>query len=233
VSHVRREPFLQPQVVEPPHGHVVTEPLVGHFVENRRLPAKQLRLRGTLAIDEALLVVEHRAGMLHATKRKGGRQQKVVLAKRIWHTKPVAKPTERQRVGRNQRIGLGLLRARRADEHSHRRRRRSRRQRTKSRHDGVRSRRKRNQVRADRPRLGEVMRDRRRGAVGVHGGTVRQHAPGTRRRHLQCHARLEIRLVKAGKEQVGIRRHEQGVEIVLAISCIARPDDAGARRRDR
>ena len=50
--HVRREAFLQPQVVEPAHRHVVAEPVVRDLMIDRRAPAETLIERRRLAIDE-------------------------------------------------------------------------------------------------------------------------------------------------------------------------------------
>src|SRR5690606_7036041 len=68
--HVGGEAFLQPQVVEPAHGHEVAEPHVRDLVVNGRGAADSLRQRGTLAEYEALLAVEHGTRMLHAAERE-------------------------------------------------------------------------------------------------------------------------------------------------------------------
>ena len=44
-AHPRCEPFVEPEIVPPSHGHEVTEPLVRHFVR-KHLVDVLLRLRG-------------------------------------------------------------------------------------------------------------------------------------------------------------------------------------------
>ena len=107
--HVRRKALLEPEVIEPAHRHVVAEPLVRDLVVDRGLPAQRLRDGGPLAVDEALLVVEHRPRMLHAAERKCRREQKIILAEGIRHTEPVTQPAQRLRVHGDQRVGLRFL----------------------------------------------------------------------------------------------------------------------------
>ena len=101
--------FLQPEVVKPPHGHQVAEPLVGHLVQDRGEATELARQRGSLAEDELVLVVEDRTRVLHAAERKRGREHKIELLKRIRPREIALHPPEGAVIEREQRVEVGFL----------------------------------------------------------------------------------------------------------------------------
>ena len=99
---------------------------MGDLVADRRSAAYSLRQRGRLAPDERLLVVEDRAGMLHAAEGEGGCEQEVEVlgavelarvARRrhrapwVWNAEVRREPLLRALVERDQGVRVHLLRA--------------------------------------------------------------------------------------------------------------------------
>src|SRR5258705_9112897 len=49
----------------------------------------------------------------------------------------------------------------------------------------------------------------------------------------ECELGLDVGLVEAGEQQVGVGRHEQRVEVVALVDVVGKANDARACRRDR
>ena len=77
-------------------------------MEGGRLSPQQLRRGRPLAVDEALLVVEHRTRVLHTAEGKRRREEGIVFVERVRDPEPVAQPAERPRIHRDQRVTLRL-----------------------------------------------------------------------------------------------------------------------------
>ena len=75
-------------------------------MEQLRLSPEQLVHRRALAIHEAFFVVEHRAGVLHATKREGRGEQKRELIECVRDIEPCPQPPQRARIHGNQRVAV-------------------------------------------------------------------------------------------------------------------------------
>ncbi len=82
VGHVFGEGFVEPEVVPPAHGHQVTEPHVGEFVQHGDGPALDLRA-GDFAAEDVAFEDGHRAGVFHGAGVELGHKQLVVLLERV------------------------------------------------------------------------------------------------------------------------------------------------------
>ena len=51
-AHPRCEPFVEPEIVPPSHGHEVTEPLVRHFVREHLVDVLLRFCRGVFRIKQ-------------------------------------------------------------------------------------------------------------------------------------------------------------------------------------
>ena len=219
------KPLLQPQVVEPAHGDVVAEPLVRYFVEDRRLATEQLAERGALAVDEAFLVVEDRAGMLHAAKGKRRREYHVELLEGKALRRVRLQPREGACVQRKEGVelhfgGTGRTRVERHGPAVDRL--------------GVHAPwtgREGHEVRADGIRLGEPEGERG-GRIDRDQLAIGHRLPPALGGERQGDACLEVGLIEAGEQLVRVSRHEQRVQVVGVVERIVHADDAGARRRD-
>ena len=118
--HVRRESFLQPEVVEPAHGDEIAEPLMRDFVQDRREPSEAARERGPFAENETVFVEHHDARMLHSAERKCGREHEVEFFERIRPAEVLLHPADRAMRQREQRVGVSFFRARFSDVHADR-----------------------------------------------------------------------------------------------------------------
>lgn len=187
-----------------------------------------LRQRRRLAEDEAVLVVEDRADMLHAAERKGWREQQVEFGKGEGDTEPVAEPAYGGAIGRDLRIGIDLGAARGARVEADRAlpRRRGSPVRPGARGEG-------GKIGGNRLGFGEApARAAGHRPLGIERA-VGDHRPTARRGQSPAEPRLEVGLVEAGEQQIGVGGDEQGVEIGLAVLVVMIADDRRPRRRDR
>ena len=87
---------------------------------------------------------------------------------------------------------------------------------------------KRHEVGAQRVRFGEMVRERVRGGVGAGERTVGDDRPPGTCAQGEGDARLEVGLVKAGEELVGVGRDKQRVEVLVAVRAVGGSNDRGA-----
>ena len=227
-GHEGGEALLQPQIVEPAHGDEIAEPLVADLVIDGLVAAEALGQRRRLAKDEAVLVVEDGADMFHAAEGEGGGEQQVELGEGEGDGEPGGEPVYGGAVGGDLGLGIDLGAAGGA---------------------GVEG--DRLFVRGGggpvRPGAGgeggEIGGDglgfrELPAGCGAGGGLRLQRAVGDRGpvgrgRQVPAETGLQVRLVETGKEQVGVGRHEQRVEIGPVVGIVVEADDGRARGGDR
>ena len=82
--HPGREALVQPEVVPPPHGDEIAEPLVGHLVRDGGGDVLACRDRRRRAVGEqSRFTVEDRRRVLHRAGREVGHRDHVELSERV------------------------------------------------------------------------------------------------------------------------------------------------------
>ncbi len=222
-GHVRGESFLEPQVVEPAHRREVAEPLMRDLVIDGGLASKPLVERRRFAVDERLFVVEDRARVFHAAERECRSEQEVELVERIGDAEVVLQPGAGAPVERHERVGFHFARPRGAHPEVDvsavaQLRIWTGREGEEVRRDGF-------GRREHELRCGAGRHFRERRAVG-------KRPPSRRNGEGEREYGLEVRLVEAWEQQVGVRWDQQRVEVVALVRVIGEANDAGASRGD-
>src|ERR1700679_3181708 len=94
VGHILREAFLEPEVVEPAHGHHVAEPLVAGLVQDENVAAEIVALGWRGTEENAVFVEKGFTCVLHAAKREAGDQDEVIFRERKRLCKVVAEESD-------------------------------------------------------------------------------------------------------------------------------------------
>ena len=222
--HVGGESFLEPEIVEPSHRHVVAEPVVRDLVVDRRAPAQPLVQRRRFAVDEGLLVEHRDAGMLHSAEREGRRQHVLELLEGISNAEVLLERRQRGADLSLERVDFHFASARCTDPQV---RARSRGREVLPRAGG-----EGEEISGERIGLVESIRLRLSGAVDAFCLAVGDGNPARRNGERERQPRLEIRLIEAGKEKICVGRDEQRVEVVRPVLVVAKANDARAGRRD-
>ncbi len=209
--HEVGEDLLHPDIVEPPHRHEIAEPHVRRLVRDEAGAAELLALRRRRIEQQRRRVVEDRARVLHPAELERRYEQEIELAPGIRDAGVALEPVERTGVQIEDRVtvprhlgGIGL-----AMEHAERP------PGSLGGLDREPAGSEREQVGRQRLGFGELD-DRPLGALaGFERGAVGDGVPRRGDLEADLPARLEIRLVEAGKCQVGAGRHEQRVEVLV------------------
>ena len=245
LAHGRRpggEGFVQPQVVPPLHRHQVAEPHVRQLVQDRVRAAFVLVVAGCGA-EDVLVPDRHRTRVLHGTHVVFGAEDLVVLVERVADAELIRVVVEALLGYLEQLVGIQVLRQRLAaiqrQRHAHFATglqvlaQRIVGQRFRG--LGVLGNRAAPFVAHHVPRAYAERNEVGRQQV-VHGRTVlflidarslrhgnlivRHHGPLGGRGELNVISRLDVRLVEAGKDPLGVRRLELGVHVGLVIAGI-------------
>ena len=231
------EGFVQPQVVPPLHRHQVAEPHVRQLVQDRIRTAFVLVVAGRGA-EDVLVADRHRTRVLHGTHVVFGAEDLVVLVERVADAELIRVVVEALLGHLEQLVGIQVLRQRLAavqrQRHTHlpaglqvlflRRR-----------GLGVLGDRAAPLVAHHVPRAYAERNEVGRQQV-IHGRTVlflidalslrhgnlivRHHGPLGWRGELNVIGRLDVRLVEAGEDPLGVRRLELGVHVGLVIAGV-------------
>ena len=215
--------LVEPQVVPPLHGHEVAEPHVGELVEDGVRAALVLVVRRRRG-EDVLVANGHAAGVLHRTRVEFRHEDLVVLAKRVGVTEVAVVEVEALLGLREQALGVeGVLEGLAAvDAQRHREHLRGlalrvlrKRALPHIRDAVVGTRAQGNEVR------GERVVDLAVPASPIKfNGAIGDDRPVARGRKGQRVRRLEVRLVEAGEDALGIGRFELGVEVRLVIGRV-------------
>src|SRR5882762_1529658 len=85
-AHPRGEPFVEPEVVPPRHGHEVPEPYVRHLMGQYFINILLSLAGGTFRIEEKpRFVIGDAAPVLHRTTEAARNSNLIQLRQRIWH----------------------------------------------------------------------------------------------------------------------------------------------------
>ena len=82
ISHVLREAFLEPEIVEPAHGGEVAEPLVGQFVKQEDVAIEMVAVSGRCAKENGFFAQKGGPSVLHSPISKSRDYDHVVFGKR-------------------------------------------------------------------------------------------------------------------------------------------------------
>ena len=224
--HERGEPLLEPEIVEPAHGHEIAEPLMGHFVQDGREAIETLRQSRSLAEDESVFIVEDGARMLHPSKRERRCKNEVELLEWKRATVVALHPVQRTMIQVEQGVEVGFRGAGAPDVCRNRA--------AIPRRGGVAPwpGSEGDEIRADRLGLIEARRHPITRGVGGLDGSVGDDRPARRRGQCKADPSLQVGLIEAGEELIRIRRNEQGVEVVAAVGRVMRANDACPAGRD-
>ena len=214
------EGLVEPQVIPPLHGHQVTEPHVRQFVQDGIRAALVLVVRG-LGRKDVLVTNCYASGVLHRTGVELRHEDLVIFAKGVGKAEVAVVEIKALFGLREQAFGIERIQQRRAAVNAQRhlkslRRRALRvlRQRAgpRIRHAHIRARTQCNQVGRQR-----VIHRGTHGIARTRDGGVGNHRPVLRDLKAKRVRSLQVRLVKAGEDALGVGSFELGVEVGLTI----------------
>ena len=230
--HEVGEHLFHPHIVEPAHRHQIAKPHVRRFMRDHAGAVEPLILCRGFVEQQRRGVVENRAGVLHATELERGNQHEVELAEGVRNGRVALEPLERRRVQIEDGVAvpfhLGCVRfaVEQAELAAV----------PDSGLDGELACDEREQIRGQRLRLGKLDTASRRLRMRTsHFGTIGNRLPVCGNVQRERVPSLQVRLVEAGKRQVGAGGHEQRVqELVVSIErFVTRGEDDGHLVRPR
>ena len=193
VGHEVGKHFLGPHIIKPAHRHQVAEPHVSRFVSNQ-VEARHFLVGRRLRTQKDAPVIELDATwMLHATELVARQHDKAIVLKRVWDTRVLLHPPQRQchliehdgQLCHLGSIGLTIEACQ--------------------------------QSAVTNFMFYLELSCREREQVGGNGfaGLVADTHPPLRKVQFQAEHGFQVRLVKTGEDTSGMVRHKQRVEVVI------------------